>query len=340
MQSRKHVAAVLLAVSLVSCAAGGRNGDATPPDWVSGESAHYDAAHYLVGRGAAAELDDAKDRARADLAKTFEVAVSQESRDVQSVQQQSGPDGVRRAGEFTVTRAVQTRSDALLRGVEIAATWRDPASHRHYALAVLPRAQAARALRQDIEALDQATRGHIAAAREQQDVLSQLAAAHKAVATQRERAGLQRMLRVLDLSGAGMPPPWSFAALESDLAALLARIGVMPQAAGSEAAAMEAALRAALADAGVRTVAGTADYVLEAKLELAPLGRRDGWYWYVGRLDLTLRDASGRVRGARHWPIKEAATVEEVAYRRAVERAGATLTAELGASMLDFAGGE
>lgn len=329
----------LLGLGLLGCAGSVRHEGKAPPDWVNGESARYSASQYLLGRGADAQLDNAKDRARADLAKTFEVAVSEESRDVQSVKQQSGKEGMQQSGELDVSRAIKTRTDAIVRGMEIADVWRDPVSRQYYALAVLPRAQAARGLRQDIQDLDEATGGYIAQARGEGEGLSKIAAAMKAVTAQHERSGLQRMLRVLDVSGQGMSPKWNERELQADLDTLLARVSIAPRAAGHDSAALDTALRGALADAGLRTSEGEADYVIEASLDLDDLGLREGWYWYVGRLELVLRDHSGEIRGSRRWPIKESSTVNSVARQRALDKAAEILKRALRTTLLDFVGG-
>src|ERR1019366_645792 len=53
------------------------------PDWIAGDSANYKSSQYLIGRGQAATQEEAKDRARADLSKIFQVAVTADSEDVQ-----------------------------------------------------------------------------------------------------------------------------------------------------------------------------------------------------------------------------------------------------------------
>lgn len=336
MRCRNGVILCLLAAALLGCAGSTQQQAKGPPDWINGESARYSASHYLLGRGADSRLDDAKDRARADLAKTFEVAVSEESSDKQKVKQRSGAEGTQQSSELEVSRAIKTRTDAIVRGIEIADMWHDPASRQHYALAVLPRSQAARGLRQDIQALDDATGRYILQARGEGDGLGQIAAAMKAVSAQRERAELQRMLRVLDISGQGLTPTWSERELQSDLDTLLARVSITPRA---DSAMLDSALRGALADAGLRTTAGDdADYVIEASLKLEALGLREGWYWYAGKLDLVLRDRRGEVRGTRSWPIKESSTIDSVAHRRAADKAAETLRRDLRSTLLGFAG--
>src|SRR3569833_2619063 len=108
----------LLGLSLLGCAGSARQEGKAPPDWVNGESARYSASQYLLGRGADAQLDNAKDRARADLAQTFEVAVSEESRGVRGGGRRGGGAGGRRAGGRGGARAGGARAGAGGRGGE------------------------------------------------------------------------------------------------------------------------------------------------------------------------------------------------------------------------------
>lgn len=326
----------LIAMNLVGC--GGTKPDAGRPDWVDGASARYPAEQYLLGRGAAAELDSAKDRARADLAKTFQVTVSEESHDVQSITQQSDKTGTQQQGKLQISRAIDTRTDALIRGIEIADIWRDPATRHYHVLAVLARAQAARGLRQDIQDLDAATVRYLRESRAQSDPMKQIAAAAQAVAAQRERADAQRMLRVIDASGQGVAPKWNLRELENDLGILLTRVKIAPRLGGNDATGVDAALRGALADSGFSSAVEGEDYDLETTLTLEALGQREGWYWYTGKLELVLRDRAGQVRGSRQWSIKESATQESVAKQRARDSAGAILKKELRSTLLGFAG--
>src|SRR5690606_36438917 len=71
--------AIVLAVGLAGCAS-----SAVTPDWVSGAAGKYPPSRYLVGRGEAEGGEEARDRARADLAKVFEVRVAVESEDEQA----------------------------------------------------------------------------------------------------------------------------------------------------------------------------------------------------------------------------------------------------------------
>ena len=58
---------MLLVLMLGACA----SKSPPPPTWVMGDSDAYSNTQYLLGRGQAATAEEAKDRARADIAKVF-----------------------------------------------------------------------------------------------------------------------------------------------------------------------------------------------------------------------------------------------------------------------------
>jgi len=304
------------------------------PDWVNGKSAKYPDNQYLVGRGQAGVQEDARNRARADLAKILEVGVSAKSSDVTSYS--SGPAG---GTESQVSRSITTRTDQIVRGIQIPEVWQDPQTKSYYALAILPRTQAAMGLRADIDRLDAATSGYVAQARSAPDLLAQVAAASRALDSQRERDGVQRTLQVIDVTGQGVPSEQNGGQLAADLAALLKRVRMKPQAPGSQE--LERMLSAALSSAGFVPEAGAdAPYVLFGSLQLDDLGIIDGWYWMRGTLEVQLTDAaSGKVRGNKRWEIKTSSPQKATAQRRTLDEADATLKRELRPTILGFATG-
>jgi LPP20 lipoprotein len=304
------------------------------PDWVNGKSAKYPDNQYLVGRGQADTLDDARNRARADLAKILEVGVSAKSSDVTTYS--SGPAG---GTESQVSRSITTRTEQIVRGIQIPEVWQDPQTKSYSALAVLPRTQAAIGLRADIDRLDAATRGYVAGARNTPDLLLQMASASRALDSQRERDGVQRTLQVIDVTGRGVEPEFNSGQLAADLSALLKRMHMKPQAPGSQE--LERMLSAALSQAGFVPEAGAAaPYVLFGSLQLDDLGVIDGWYWMRGTLEVQLTEAaSGKVRGNKRWEIKTSSPQKATAQRRTLDEADATLRRELRPTILGFAVG-
>ncbi|HET7922598.1 MAG TPA: LPP20 family lipoprotein [Gammaproteobacteria bacterium] len=331
MNTRTGFVCIALLGALAACSQAPKP-DARP-DWVLGQSAQYPASRFITGRGQADDAATARDRARADLAKTFSVQVSEASHDTASFAQS----GAGTKNTLDVSRDISTHTRQMLRGVEIADIWRDPHTQLYYALATLSRAKAAAALRTQIGDLDAGTRGYLAQAQTSSDLLVKIAAASHAVAAQTERAELQRELQVADLTGRGLPPPWSLGKLEADRSALLAQLTIVADATGQEAGAVRKLLAGALADAGFSVTEG-GDYAVSAELEYHALPERAGWYWLTGSLQVSMHRA-GAAHGIRRWALKVSASDASLAKQRLMDQVAADLQQDIQATVLDFASG-
>jgi hypothetical protein len=335
MKHRIPYLLILVATLLSACAS------QTPkqPDWISGDSATYKSSQYLLGRGQAGTADEAQDRARADLAKIFQVAVTVDSSDVQ--QFKSGDAGGTGEYQSQASRRITTRTEQIVRGIQIAQLWQDPVTLNHHALAVLPRLQAAAGLRQQISQLDEATRKYIDQSRGSSDLLLKIAAANHALESQQERAALQKSLQVVDVTGRGIDSPWNSAALQSDLESLLKRVRIASQTTADSPPGLAQVVSGALAQAGFLIETGQdPDFVLQGRLNLADLGMQQGWYWQRGTLEVSLSEKTGgRVRGTRSWPIKSSAQDRDGAARRALTQAETVLKQELRSAVIDMATG-
>lgn len=330
------LAIAFVCVLIISGCAGSQ---ATRPDWVAANSSKYASAHYLVGRGTAATQEDAQNRARAEVAKVFEVAIDVDSEDTQSYHSVSTADQTESRGESKVTRTISTHTKQIVQGIQIVEVWQDPDTKTHHALAVLPRLQAANGLRQEIERLDAATRSYILQARDQTDLFARIGAAQRALDRQLDRLGYQKSLRIVDVSGRGTEAEWSTGKLRADLDALLKRVRIAPTAAAEAAPELATMLAGAVAAAGFLVEPGqVADYTLEAALPLEDRGLRDGWYWTQGALEIKLYDRhDGRMRGTYRWEIKGAGQQPGLARQRALEQVDAILKKELRATLIAFA---
>lgn len=311
------------------------------PDWVAGDSAKYKSSQYLIGRGQAATLEEAKDRARADLAKIFQVAVTVDSDDVQRFKSDSTVAGG--AGKYTgeSSRRISTRTEQIISGIQIAEIWQDPASKNQHVLAILPRLQAASSLRQQISQLDDATQGSIDQSKMSSDLFIKIAAASKAVESQQERDGLQKALQVVDITGRGVEPKFNSAKLKADMGDLLKRVSIAPRAVEGSTPGLVEIVAGALTHAGFMIDSGAKpDFLLTASLSLTDLGLKEGWYWQRGNLEISLTETdTGRVRGTQRWAIKGTATDKDSAFRRALNETDAILKKELGAAIVGMATG-
>lgn len=323
-----------IAMMSILLALGGCASQPATPDWVSGTPKDFRPAEYLIGRGQGPSGEEARDRARADLAKVFEAQVTAQSEDEQSFRSAGGY-------ESRSVQAVAVRTDRLVEGIEIARVWQEPGGS-HHALAVLPRLKAGNALRSEIARLDEATRLHAARAGAEQDLFLKIAAAGHALAAQADRHAYQKTLRVVDPTGVGEPSSWNVERLKADFDALLKRVSLAPRVVRDTSGELEPILAGATASAGfLAERPAAAEYVLEASLALQAAGPMQGWYWQHGVMEIRLVEAqSGRSRGARRWPIKTAALTPGMAAQRALEHADATLKKELRATLIGFASQE
>ena len=306
------------------------------PDWIAGDSVRYKSTQYLIGRGQAVTQDDAKDRARADLAKIFQVAVISESEDIQKFKTEPAGPG---QYESQVTRSISTRTEQIISGVQIAELWQDPASKSYYALAVLPRLQTAASLRQQISQLDDATDTHVERSQNSNDLFLKIAAASLAIESQLEREVLQKSLRVVDVTGRAVDSKLNSAKLKSDLDELLKRVRISSKVNVGSTPGLDKVVDGALANAGFMIETGAnPDFVLQGQMNLDDLGLIDGWYWQRGVLEVSLSEAdSGRVRGSKRWNIKSNAPDKQSAAKRALNQVDAILKQELRVTIIDMA---
>jgi LPP20 lipoprotein len=307
----------------------------TTPDWIAGDSARFNSAQYLIGRGQASTQEEAKDRARADVAKVFQVAVVVSSEDVQ--RSKSDSTGTSQY-EQQASRSISTRTDQIIRGIQIAELWQDPATKNFYALAVLPRLQTAASLRQQISQLDEATANHIEQSRKSSDLFQKIAAASLALETEREHESLQKSLQIVDPTGRGTESKWNSAKLQSDLDELLKRVRIAPQVTSDSTPGLAEVVAGALANAGFMIETGqNPDFVLRARMVLDDLGLQKGWDWQRGVLEVNLSEAAtGRMRGTKRWNVKSSAPDKETAAKRALNEADTVLKHELRTTIIDM----
>lgn len=335
----KRYVTIFFCLLAVGCAStpGGEGGR---PDWIDGQSSQYPPAMYLSGQGSALTAQDAKDRARSELAKQFEVAVRERGQQSQTFSSQQAGDEGTQSFEQKVSRSLLTSTSKSLRGVQIVEQWHDEANDRHHALAVLSRGRARLQFEQEIGALDAQSRQYLLQAEKQSLPLERAGLVQRAIDAQRQRIVLQSSLRVVDSSGRGQPPTLSLAELERSRDTLLDAITLQPSASGDLGPDLYNLLSAACAGAGFRLAgSGPSDYRLQLQAQLDPVIEQDGWYWIRGTLQLSLVDAAGNDVGVERWELKASSTTVERTRQRLLSNTADRLNGELRQTLLGFAVG-
>ena len=325
---------LIVSVFLAGCASGGR------PDWTDGgRSKNFPADRYLTGMGTASELDTAKVRARASLAKTVAINIEDVKEAVSRETGKSGSPVLTYVNEARVNQLITNRTKQVLTGARIGETWQGPETKAHYALAVLPRLQAANNLKQEISRLDRATGGYVRRSKSEGDILKKVRAASIALDAQVARLGYERTLRRVNDSEAVAPSQWEIAGLRSDLERLLFRVRVVPQVADDTTGSLGTSTRAALSKSGFQlSDSATAEFILNAGLKFENLGYKDKWYWSRGVLTVKLSErASGKERGSVSWAIKASGQSNADAEQRIATKADALLDRQLRDTVIRFA---
>ena len=307
------------------------------PDWVQGSAKDYPTEQYLTATGTADNIEDARTRALANLAKIFTVSIDDSSYDAAQAWQRTADGAVEQGQIQRAARYVDAYSSKLLEGAQIVEQWQD--QQRHYALAVISRAQLSTQLRSEIHEYDRQTKNLLAQAQTTADAFASAQILSQAQTLQIQRALLQQDLQIVDRSGAGIRPRWSVAGLQQNIDQTLAQMTVAPEVLSDPLQLLNADLKTAIAAAGMTYLASDdAVYRLQAAMEIDNPGLQDGWYWYRGALTVTLiQQADNRVVASQRWPLKAAGQSEAQAARRLHTQVVDLLSTSLKPALLDFA---
>ncbi len=289
----------LLGTLFAACA-----GQNQPPQWIDAPQSAYPAATYLTGTGSGDSRQTATDRAFANLARVFEVAVSDTTMDFSSAQISSSGDGQQTVNEQKVSRSISVEARKVVEGATIAESWTAP-DGRVYALATLNKQAAASRFRSAILTADRDVTQLIDYASHTADSpVSALTALKRAREQQIHREELNRNLMVV-ADGHGIEGRYDLPAVEKLVRDALASLEVSVDAADDS---IRAEIQRALAQLGVHVVTGS-NLVLSGSLDTAPVESRQGWFWQRGSHELIFRDGN-RVLAKKRWPIKVSSTEE------------------------------
>ncbi len=335
---KSNVAILVVTMLLTTACSFTADNPDSPPEWVNGKSKKYASALYLSGQGSAPSPDDAKDRARSDLAKQFEVAIKEQGQQSQIFTSEQADGETVQSLNQKITRQLLTYTARTLKGVEIAEQWRDPGEDIHYALAVLSRNKAQLQFEQNIRSLDQQSHQRLRQAEAETSPLRRASLVQQAIDSQKQRIVVQSSLQVVDLSGHGKPPTLSLSELIRSRDALLKNISIQPTATGEMSIELVKLLGSAIAGAGfgIENTDG-ADYRLSVRTLLDPVFEDNGWYWLRGTLQINLTDESGNDVGIQRWPLKVSSTNVTRSRERLLSAVDELLKSELRDVLLGFA---
>ncbi len=305
MNPHLFISSILISLLLNACSSSGQQ-----PQWLDKPSAEYPQSQYLSATGQADKRETAGDRALANLAKIFEVAIKEQSMDFSSSESVSSHGLTESRNEQRVARHVSTEARQVLEGTKVVEYWQGDAGQVH-ALAVLNKSDASRRFNQDIANADRRVAQLVSyASHEAPNAISALTALNQARASQSERDNLNRSLSIVSTSS--NQGKYSTEQLEELIRQALATLQFAVQA---DKETLVTELQSAIGNLGIQYQPQSST-VLSAVMDTEPVEQKQGWYWLRGSYELSL-STGGTVIAKKRWPIKVSATDKGMVQQRA-----------------------
>ena len=294
----------------------------TQPEWVDKPTEQYPQQRYLSAVGEADDRSTADDRALANLAKIFEVAVSDRSMDFSQARVSVDQSGLATSNVQLASRYVSTEVRQVLEGAQLVASWQGQEG-KTYSLAVLEKSPATRRFREAVRGADRQIDDRVNYASQQApNPVVALAALEQARKIENQRNNLNRNLAVV--SGKGIKAPHDRASLEKLLRNALASLHFHAEADSAE---LQRNLESAIGTLGI-TLDRKAPYLLTASMDTEPVQQQQGWYWLRGSTQMSLI-FQGETLASRRWPLKASAQDEGMVEQRAKDKLSEQMTAYL-----------
>jgi len=289
----RRVAPLLLAAAFAACAHAPRSGGGRPA-WIDGESAQWPRSQFVVGVGSADDENTAAERARGEVARVFSATVSVESTSDES-ETNTGVNGkVVHSFSQKVAENVRSVTKKALEGVDVVARWKDPATFRCYALAVLPKDSALLEVTSKLRDIDQEAENYNSQLATATDRFDKAKAAAKLVALLKSRADLESESRVLGggNDSAGIDLGAARAAAAKALASLDVIVSVTGDGAGEVATGVISGLNAVGLSAKSGTLGDKGDLTASSVVTVMPV--EAGPRWQRTRASASISLADGR----------------------------------------------
>ena len=279
------------------------------PQWVNQPHDQYPDGMYLSAVGSADNQQVAGDRARANIAKVFEVSVQESSQDFSSATAVTTQGQQTTENKQSIVREINLETDKVLQGAKLVEYWQSEQG-RYYALAVLAKQPAANGftqaiLRSDREVIDLLEYARVKA----NNPLVALKALERAKAVQIKRDENNRSLMIVN-EGQGVKGNVDSAFIDKLTRDALASLQIQVDA---ESESIKAEMQQALSKLGVQIVEQS-NLMFYGSLDLAPVSFKQGWYWQRGSYELVFKDGD-TVLTKRRYPVKisaqESAMVEQ-----------------------------
>ncbi len=310
------------------------------PAWSLGQSAQHPAETHFVGVGIDKNRNGAEDRARAQIAKIFEVQV-------QAVDRSSESFWLERLGrsdssqyQQSASTQLTTRTDRRLSGIRIAETWFDERTKDYYILAVLDRLHLSRSLKGQIDELDGQISARVEQAQSQKAAIRSLSNYVTALADLRSRASFAADLAVVSPSGFVLPAPHLASEIAGRIDRLASSLSIGVELEGDTQDIVRGAMVRALSNHSlfINGAAG-ADILLKGRVQTDEYRAQDPWHWSHASAQVEFFSAEGAHLDSVRKTVREGSRVKSRADTLAREKLGEQLAASLVEELLSLGAG-
>ena len=306
---------------------------AAKPDWVDGKSKSYSNQAFLTGVGFDKKRTRAEDRARAEIAKIFQVNVQARNTINESSLLTKLGDANREEYSQSATSTIETSTDKMLHGVQIAELYTDEKSRKAYALATLDRARASRGLREELASIDSTVRHLVGMAEENSSPLVRLAYYLQAVEANKNRAVTASDLTIVSPAGWATPTKYRQGDLVASAEKAAKAISVSIELDGDDQDIVDGAIVRALNDIGMKVVASGANVSLRGRVDTDAYERASlNWVVASAQVEFVIDDNRrlDSVRTKAREGTQVASMAESMAYERLGDKIAGFLVQRIG----------
>ena len=192
------------------------------PAWVDGDSAEYPSSFYLTGVGCGADLQTARNRARAEIARIFYSNIESRTRTYQKYLKTSSGNKSNTKESFDIGDITRVSTQKVLSGVRIAQIYHETGKKPcFYALAILDRSRSEEILVSKINKYDQEIQGLVINAQQENDKLVKIKHLKGAADKYMLREACNAELQIVSTSGKVIPSKANFSEIQNELSAIL-----------------------------------------------------------------------------------------------------------------------
>lgn len=304
------------------------------PDWILGESSDYPKEDYVSSIGAASNLPEAQNRARAGISNYFAISVKETIKYSDSTEFEWIKHLVPQRRTAIEKEIVDSMTNSMGE-ISLVKEWRDVKKGIYYVLGVIERDRLISKLKTEIDNLDNITNKAIKISNTDESQLRRFKMASRAIKAQRQRSLLQVQLMIMNSEKKGVPYRWTVRDLEPHRRNLIPKVKVEVTSQGAFQFETKMAIEKTLKAEGFNTMR-RGPLKITSVMRTKNLGEKNGWHWFEGQLQLRILENNYRVIGEKTWLLKISAGGEKAAEARMLAKAKEVIIYELPDLLLDY----